>query len=306
MPVVGAELLAHYDAQGRITSIDANYIQGLTDLDLEPKITAQLGKEIALADVGARTKNVDETQLHPSDGKLVVFALGRRPPTLAFEYTVRAVYGNEPAIGVTTVDARTGEIVDRYKNLQTIQATGTGVLGNKQTFEVTAIANGYPMTDLSRGVEIKTHTAGGQQIGPAQGAPVVTSTSLSSWDTGVGAGASVDAHTYATVVFDHCMKVHGRKSIDGAGSAMLSTAHFGQDYDNAFWDGTGMSYGDGGTLFRPLSAGLDVVAHEFTHGVTENTSSLRYQGQSGALNEAVSDIFGVFIEHSAKPDPTKN
>ena len=125
-------------------------------------------------------------------------------------------------------------------------------------------------------------------------------------DTGTGAGAGVDAHAYAGAVFDYYKKVHGRNAIDGAGGAMVSTAHFGVAYDNAFWDGTGMSYGDGGQLFRPLSAGLDVVAHEFTHGVTEKTSNLKYLNQSGALNESVSDIFGVFIEHSVKPDDVKN
>jgi bacillolysin len=306
VPVVGAELAAHYDDAGRITSIDANFIPGLADLDVEPRISAQAGKEIAMADVIARTKSVDETQLTQTDGKLVVFALGQAPATLAFEYTVRAVYGDEPAIWVTTVDAKTGEIVDRYNNLQTVEATGNGVLGNAQKFQVTTAGTGYQMTDTSRGVQIKTYTAAGQQVGPGQGATVVSSATLASWDTGTGAGAAVDAHTYAAAVFDYYKTVHARNAIDGAGGAMLSTAHFGQAYDNAFWDGTGMSYGDGGQLFRPLSAGLDVVAHEFTHGVTEKTSNLRYQGQSGALNEAVSDIFGVFIEHAVKPDAVKN
>jgi thermolysin len=84
--------------------------------------------------------------------------------------------------------------------------------------------------------------------------------------------------------------------------------HFSQNLDNAFWDPTqqGMFYGDGGQRFRALSAGLDVVAHEFTHGVTASTSNLMYENQAGALNEAVSDIFGCFIEHSVNPDPVKN
>jgi thermolysin len=180
------------------------------------------------------------------------------------------------------------------------------VLGDAKKFQVAQSGGQFSMNDTSRGVTITTYDAGGQQVGPGQGATEVTSTTLTSWDTGTGRGAAVDAHTYAGVVFDYYKKVHARSAIDGAGGAMLSTAHFGQTYENAFWDGTGMSYGDGGNLFRPMSAGLDVVAHEFTHGVTEATSALVYQGQSGALNESVSDIFGVFIEHSFKPDDTKN
>ncbi len=306
IPVVGAELSAHYDAQGHLTSIDANYISGIQGVDLEPKISAQVARDIAVGEVIASTKNVDESKLTTSDGKLVVLARGARPAALAYQHTVRAVFGDEPAIWVLTIDAKTGEILHRYNNLQTIQASGAGVLGDPKTFQVAQSGAGYTMTDTSRGVSISTYNANGSQVGPNQGANAVTSTSLTSWDRGVGPGAAVDAHVYAGAVFDYYKKVHARNAIDNAGGAMLSTVHFGQAYDNAFWDGTGMSYGDGGQLFKPLSAGLDVVAHEFTHGVTERTSNLNYEGQSGALNESVSDIFGVFIEHSLKPDPTKN
>jgi bacillolysin len=306
IPVVGAELAAHYDAQGRLTSIDANYISGITDIDVEPKISAKLAHDVALADVVATTKNVDESKLTSTGGKLVVFARGERPAALAYEYTVRAVFGDEPAIWVLTVDAKTGEILHRYNNLQTIEATGAGVLGDTKTFQVAQSGGSYTMIDTSRGVSISTYDANGAQAGPSGGATAVTSTTLTSWDRGVGPGAAVDAHVYAGVVFDYYKKVHARNAIDGAGAPMLSTVHFGQAYDNAFWDGSGMSYGDGGQLFKPLSAGLDVVAHEFTHGVTGATSNLNYEGQSGALNEAVSDIFGVFIEHSYLPDPVKN
>jgi bacillolysin len=306
VPVVGAELAAHYDAQGRLTSIDANYIPGIRDLDVQPKLSAQHARDVALSDVIATSKNIDESKLTATDGKLVVLAIGERPAALAFEYTIRAVFGDEPAIWILTVDAKTGEILHRYNNLQTIEATGAGVLGDTKKFQVVQSGSGYAMNDTSRGVSITTYSANGQQAGPSQGATTVSSSTLTSWDRGIGPGAAVDAHVYAGVVFDYYKKVHGRNAIDGAGGAMLSTAHFGQAYDNAFWDGTGMSYGDGGQLFRPLSAGLDVVAHEFTHGVTERTSNLDYQGQSGALNESVSDIFGVFIEHSLRPDDAKN
>jgi thermolysin len=306
IPVVGAELMAHYDAQGRLTSIDANYIPGIHDLDVQPKISATLARDLARADVVATTKNVDESKLGTSEGKLVVYAQGERPAALAYEHTVRAVFGDEPAIWVVTVDAKTGEILHRYNNLQTIEATGAGVLGDSKKFQVVQSGSTYQMTDSSRGVTISTYSANGQQAGPDQGAQEVSSPTLTSWDRGVGPGAAVDAHVYAGVVFDYYKKVHARNAIDGNGTPMLSTVHFGQAYDNAFWDGNGMNYGDGGQLFKPLSAGLDVVAHEFTHGVTGATSNMNYEGQSGALNEAVSDIFGVFIEHSFAPDPIKN
>src|SRR5207302_750617 len=134
----------------------------------------------------------------------------------------------------------------RYNNLQTIEGSGAGVLGDTKKLQVTASGGGFTMADTSRGVSIQTFTANGGQVGPSQGATAVTSSTLTSWDTGTGAGAAVDAHFYAGVVFDYYKTVHARNAIDGKGGAMLSTAHYGQAYDNAFWDGTGMSYGDGG------------------------------------------------------------
>lgn len=306
IPVVGAELAAHYDAEGRLTSIDANYIPGITDVALEPTLSETAGRALALADVVARTDASAYPTPQVAEGKLVVFALGHIPATLAYVYTVRAIAGTEPAIWVLTVDATTGVVIHRYNSLQTLVASGKGVLGNAQTFEVSAKGTGYQMSEDSRAVQVRTYTAGAKKIGPAEGAKLVTSTSLTSWDTDAFAGAAVDAHTYAGVVFDYYKKVHGRNAIDGVGGAMLSTVHFDVAFENAFWDGTGMTYGDGGELLRPLSAALDVVGHEFTHGVTERTSGLRYENQSGALNEAISDIFGVFIEHSVAPDPKKN
>jgi Zn-dependent metalloprotease len=73
--------------------------------------------------------------------------------------------------------------------------------------------------------------------------------------------------------------------------------HYGQGYDNAFWNGEQMVYGDGdGTLFTAFTGPLDVTGHELTHGVTQYTAALDYYGQSGALNESVSDVFGTLIK----------
>jgi Zn-dependent metalloprotease len=91
--------------------------------------------------------------------------------------------------------------------------------------------------------------------------------------------------------------VYGRDSLDGAGLPLDGTVHYGQDYDNAFWDGSRMVFGDGdGVLFNRFTVAIDVVGHELTHGVTEKTANLRYEGQSGALNESVSDVFGSLVK----------
>jgi len=88
-----------------------------------------------------------------------------------------------------------------------------------------------------------------------------------------------------------------RDSIDDGNMALLGEVHFGQGYDNAFWDGARMMFGDGsGTLFTGFTAALEVIGHELTHGVTEKTINLRYSGQSGALNESISDVFGSLVK----------
>lgn len=89
---------------------------------------------------------------------------------------------------------------------------------------------------------------------------------------------------------------YGRDSLDGKGMGMLATVHYGQRYDNAFWDGSQMVFGDGdGEIFLSFTRSVDVIGHELAHGVTQFTSGLNYQGQSGALNESVSDVFGVLV-----------
>jgi Zn-dependent metalloprotease len=89
----------------------------------------------------------------------------------------------------------------------------------------------------------------------------------------------------------------GRDSVDGAGLPLDATVHYGRDYANAFWDGERMVFGDGdGELFRDFTLALDVIGHELAHGVTQYTANLRYSGQSGALNESVSDVFGSLVK----------
>lgn len=90
---------------------------------------------------------------------------------------------------------------------------------------------------------------------------------------------------------------YGRSSIDGAGKPLDAVVHYGTNYDNAFWDGERMVFGDGdGEIFGRFTASLTVISHELTHGFTQYSTNLEYQGQSGALNESLSDVFGVLVE----------
>ena len=88
-----------------------------------------------------------------------------------------------------------------------------------------------------------------------------------------------------------------RDSIDDRGVSLEATVHYGRNYDNAFWDGERMVFGDGdGLVFNRFTASLTVIGHELTHGVTQFTANLAYEGQSGAINESLSDVFGSLVE----------
>ena len=106
-----------------------------------------------------------------------------------------------------------------------------------------------------------------------------------------------EAYDGLGATFQLYLDAYGRHSIDDAGLPLPATVHYGRDYDNAFWNGTQMVFGDGdGELFNRFTIAVDVIGHELTHGVTEHDAGLVYQGQSGALNESVSDVFGSLVK----------
>jgi len=113
-----------------------------------------------------------------------------------------------------------------------------------------------------------------------------------------------EAYDFSGDTYDFYRDLFGRNSLDDAGMTLVSSVHVGepdgsgkyQPMDNAFWDGGQMAYGDGdGRVFGRFTRSLDVVAHELTHGVQSFTSNLVYRGQSGALNEHFSDVFGILV-----------
>ena len=129
------------------------------------------------------------------------------------------------------------------------------------------------------------HTANNTETLP--GEPVRTD-----GDSPIGDQAVDEAFDSSGQVLDLFRSEFGRRSIDGRGGTVSITVHYGRDYDNAFWDGIQLVFGDGdGQIFERFTKPMDVMAHEFTHGVTQFTVGLAYQDQPGALNESISDVF---------------
>ena len=116
-------------------------------------------------------------------------------------------------------------------------------------------------------------------------------------DPPTGDAAADEAYDGLGATFVFWRDVFGRRSIDDADMPLLGIVHYGEDYDNAFWDGRRMVFGDGdGELFIRFTASLDVIGHELGHGVIEDEGPLDYQGQSGALNESLADVFGSLVK----------
>jgi Zn-dependent metalloprotease len=122
-------------------------------------------------------------------------------------------------------------------------------------------------------------------------------------DMAVADMAVNEAYDGSGVTYDLYADIFGRNSIDGRGMKLDSTVHYQKSYDNAFWDGQQMVYGDGDEdlpeaqrLFNRFTIAIDVIGHELTHGVTQNEANLAYWDQSGALNESFSDVFGSLVK----------
>jgi len=123
---------------------------------------------------------------------------------------------------------------------------------------------------------------------------------------GTGDQAVDEAYDGFGSTFDMYWTVFGRNSIDNAGQNLQGTVHYLQGYDNAFWDGTQMVFGDGdGQYFNRFTIAVDVIGHELTHGVTAHQANLVYHDQPGALNESLSDVFGSMVkQYGQSPQQT--
>ncbi|MBF7092811.1 M4 family metallopeptidase [Flavobacterium sp. ALJ2] len=177
----------------------------------------------------------------------------------------------------------------RYSGTQVIQTTLSG--------------SSYILADATRGLGINTYN---MKKGTSYTAAVNFTDADNNWTAAEYANANkdngaLDAHWGAEKTYDYWSTVHGRNSFNNAGAVIKSYVHYSNAYDNAYWDGSVMTYGDGsGTYFDILTA-IDVAGHEIGHAVCTYTANLAYQKESGAMNEAFSDIWGACIEFYAAP-----
>ena len=280
--VIGGQITVVRDATGKTTAVVGAHFNNLAATNTA-KLTASEVRQDVKDRLGARGSWSTDLRLDPRSGRLV--------------YTVDSIRaGSRP---VRWIDAATGEVRNAYNALA--EGEGVGVKGDTKQIDTTPVAGGFELRTPDGRQETydaaNTAALPGTLMTDADDVWNFTKANFASPDQRPG----VDAHYYAGVVDDFYGDVFGRDSIDDEGMTIVSTVHYSRNYCNAFWNGEQMTYGDGqpkqGCL--PLSGGLDVVGHELTHGVTEFTSNLIYENESGALNEAFSDMMGNTIEFYA-------
>ncbi|BDG46103.1 MULTISPECIES: M4 family metallopeptidase [Parageobacillus] len=314
IPVYGAVVTAHVK-DGTLTALSGTLMPELDkkgSLKKEKKLNAKQARDIAEKDLVEHvTKQVPKYE-QGKDTELVVYVYGD-DAHLAYVVNLNFLTP-EPGNWIYIVDAENGSILNKFnqidaaklENTKTVAGTssvgvGRGVLGDQKYINTTYSSDYgyYYLQDNTRGNGIFTYDGKYRTTLPGSLWADADNQFFASYDA-----AAVDAHYYAGITYDYYKNVHNRLSYDGNNAAVRSTVHYSRGYNNAFWNGSQMVYGDGdGQTFLPFSGGIDVVGHELTHAVTEYTAGLIYQNEPGAINESLSDIFGTLIEFYANKNP---
>lgn len=278
--VFGAQLTVYTDSSGsRLAVIGSHYPNILTTNQVRLS-AGQAQATVAKRPETAGGRFFTELMLNPTTGRYFYIVESRAFDSRWFYW----------------VDAESGEVFNIYNGLTDSSGTGVGGDIKDLTGLTTSAGGGFQL--ISSDGRQKTYDALNRNKLPG----TLSTDSDDIWNTtgrtSPGHGALVDAQYYANVTDDYYLSYHGFNWTDFYPQGMVSSAHVQRNYVNAYWNGEQMAYGDGdGVELREFSGDLDVVGHELSHGVTEATSDLIYQNESGALNEAFSDIMGTAIEY---------
>ncbi|HEX9962610.1 MAG TPA: M4 family metallopeptidase [Pyrinomonadaceae bacterium] len=302
VPVWEGEAIVHLKSDGEVSTVTDDLKEGIS-VSTKPTIQAEQAIEIAAGLYNGSAKESEKPKV-----SLWIYR-GETRDHLTWRIEMPRIDGSkDTAVPVDFIDAHTGERVFGYNNLQT--GSGSSLYRGTVTIDTSSTGGTFYMEDLTRKMgTFNMNSTGNETYGTGGTQSRYTDTD-DVWNTTIQR-AGVDAHFGAAKTYDYFLNVHGRNGIDGAGgpgttaaaanssiSLITSRVHFGTSgrYNNAFWYNNRMSYGDGdGVSFSPLTT-IDICGHEMTHGITENTANLTYSNESGALNESMSDVFGVMVE----------
>jgi Zn-dependent metalloprotease len=294
VPVYGRSIAVVQDAQGNALRATGELMQS-TQLDLasvSPKLTA--AKAQAALRAHAHTTLIGGATLSNQKTDLFVYPQENGPARLVYR-TSYFVNSANPSRPTAIIDANTGAVIKSWDGLTDASATGPG--GNTKTGKY-LYGTDYAALDVTQSgstctlvnTNVKTYNL---NHGTSGGSVVSFTCPNSDTDAINGAYSPVnDAHHFGGVVHDMYNAYTGAPPLS---IQLVMKVHYKSNYENAFWDGSAMYFGDGASTFYPLVS-LDVTSHEISHGYTEQNSGLEYSGQSGGMNEAYSDIAGEAAE----------
>ncbi len=294
VPIYGRSIAVVQDAQGNALRATGELMQDaqLNLASVAPRLTA--ARAIAALKAHAHTTLVAGTSMENQKTDLFVYPQDDGTARLVYRVSY-FVNGSNPSRPTAIIDANTGAVIKSWEGLTDASANGPG--GNAKTGKYN-YGTDYAALDVTQAgttctlqnTNVKTYNLNHATSG---GTIVSFTCPTSNTDATNGAYSPVnDAHHFGGVVHDMYNSYTGAPPLS---IQLVMRVHYKTNYENAFWDGSAMYFGDGASTFYPLVS-LDVTSHEISHGYTEQNSGLEYSGQSGGMNEAYSDIAGEAAE----------
>lgn len=300
IPVYGAQMIVH-ESNGAVQSISGEY------KNLKPDTaTASLAAEAAIQKARAHT-GYQGALSRPATAELLYYPQGA---TAVLSYLVNIAYLDPSGAAGNWkifVSAADGSVVQANNELHFLTCsagspatgTGVGVLGDTKTLNTTYRSLTYYLEDRTKAMYATTcGMISTYDFRNSTSSLYYATDTDNVWNASTQR-AAVDAHYYMGKVYDYYYSTFNRNSIDGMGTGYYGAVRYSSRYNNAFWDGTRMVYGDGdGTTFIALSGSYDVTAHELTHGVYDEMLNPTYgvNKQSDALRESVSDVYAAVMD----------
>jgi len=305
IPVWGHSVAAAVNKAGQYVDVAGTLV---TDLPLDlpsvkPAITAQqaayLSRGIALDDlISIKTDKVtaDAIAAQVKQTSLWVYVDDNGKPALVYQTNYLTSKGQDPSRPFAIIDARSGKIIRQWDGINHANATGPG--GNSKTGQY-QYGTDYGYLEVDANCRMTNTNVDTINLnGATSGGSIHQFTCPNNTFKAINGAYSPlnDAHYFGGVVFN---MYRSWFNVNPLNSKLRMRVHYGSNYENAFWDGSQMTFGDGASRFYPLVS-LDVSAHEVSHGFTEFNSGLVYSGQSGGINEAFSDMAGEAAEYFMK------
>ena len=296
-----SQLIVHFNSDGSIESVNGNYIPTPV-INTTPKLSGSSAVSIAKNLLGGYTPANESSEL-------IIY---RNNLSLRLAYEVKLPSYAYPDMKLI-IDANIGVLLEKDDGVRydgPVIGSGIGLNGNVKSLNTYLFGGKYYLIDASlpmyvapvdslKGVIVSFDAQNDTNHNgyDAITSPISDPNNDNNFNDNVRLKAAVDAQSFVQVVYKYYKSVHNRNSFDNKGGSLTNVVHYEVKYNNAFWNGSFMSYGDGdGVEFSNLAGALDVIAHELTHGVTGTTAALVYHNQAGAINESVSDCFASLVD----------